>query len=222
MAPLMSICVDMRPFRERLKEAAKHIGVEYSQTAIARSLGISKQTVDQWMAEVRPSAEMIYLIADKWKVEPRWLQIEQGEMVAHPSAKADLGPDEQILLTRFRSSDPRWQIAIKYLAYVATEEQLEVASEVNMIIAKALGKHPRDIKPIGDTRMREILQKSPQGFPPKGPTNPKPGQRAMSVAAPESLPPIKRGANERNQNQRMEEPRHDPSSRKTARASKRR
>lgn len=87
----MSISTDMSPFRDRLKLAAKHAGVEYSQTAIAQSLGVSKQTVDQWMGDGRPSAEMIYLIADKWKVSPRWLQLDQGEML--PTATTDGKPN---------------------------------------------------------------------------------------------------------------------------------
>jgi transcriptional regulator with XRE-family HTH domain len=78
-------------FRDRLRLAAKHAGVEYSQTAIAKSLKrVGKQTVDRWMADGMPSAEMLYHIADTWKVNPRWLAVEQGDMIVAPIADAKL------------------------------------------------------------------------------------------------------------------------------------
>lgn len=75
----------MQPFRDRLKLAAEHAKVEYSQTAIARSLGLArKQTVDRWMGDGAPSPKMLSLIADAWKVELRWLATGEGGML--PSA----------------------------------------------------------------------------------------------------------------------------------------
>lgn len=66
-------------FRDRFKLAAKHAGVEYSQTAIALSLDLErKQTVDRWMGDGLPSVKMLYRIADKWGVDPRWLGTGEG------------------------------------------------------------------------------------------------------------------------------------------------
>lgn len=99
----VSIFADMRPFRDRLKEAATHAGVPYGQTAIAKSLGVSKQTVDQWMDKGRPTPEYIYLIADKWRVNPRWLATEQGEMTDGRSAaqQRPLSTREEIAIELF-------------------------------------------------------------------------------------------------------------------------
>lgn len=67
-------------FRDRLKLAAKHAGVEYGQTAIAISLDLKrKQTVDRWMGDGMPSVKMLYRIADKWDVDPRWLGTGRGD-----------------------------------------------------------------------------------------------------------------------------------------------
>lgn len=77
----------MRPFKDRLKEAAAKAGIEYKPTPIAKSLGISKQTAFQWMDKGRPTPENIFLIADKWGFNPRWLAIEEGPMRLEAAAK---------------------------------------------------------------------------------------------------------------------------------------
>lgn len=78
----MSRSVDkMRPFSARLKEAAEHVGLEFGQTAIARSLGVNKQTVDRWFNDGIPKPDHLYLIEDKWNVSARWLAREEGPMV---------------------------------------------------------------------------------------------------------------------------------------------
>ena len=71
----------MRPFNERLRDAATYAGVEYSQTVIANSLGIKKQTVDRWFSGYEPRPAMIFHIADRWGVDARWLATEEGEMI---------------------------------------------------------------------------------------------------------------------------------------------
>lgn len=91
----------MSTFKERLKQAADYAGVEFAQTAIARSLGItSRQTVDMWMTGSVPRHEMIVHIATTWKVDPVWLGSGQGEML--PSPPPDLSPPERELLQIFR------------------------------------------------------------------------------------------------------------------------
>lgn len=71
----------MRPFNERLREAAAYASVEYSQTAIANSLGIRKQTVDRWFSGYEPRPAMLFHMADRWGVDARWLATEEGEMI---------------------------------------------------------------------------------------------------------------------------------------------
>lgn len=72
----------MTYFLERLQLAAEYAGVQFSQTAIARSLGIRrKQTVDRWFQGSEPRALMIFHIADTWGVSARWLATGVGDMV---------------------------------------------------------------------------------------------------------------------------------------------
>ena len=68
-------------FAERLQKAAAHAQVRWGQTDVARSLGISKQTVDRWFNGGEPKPAQLYLIADKWGVDPRWLATEKGQML---------------------------------------------------------------------------------------------------------------------------------------------
>lgn len=120
----MSICADMRPFRERLKEAAKHAGVPYGQTAIARALGVSKQTVDQWMDKGRPTPEMIFRIADAWGVSPRWLAIEDGQMVA--KADGSLSAREEMVVLLFRGLTKEQQRELVLETNAAVQGNLEI------------------------------------------------------------------------------------------------
>jgi transcriptional regulator with XRE-family HTH domain len=162
----MSRYVDMRPFRERLKEAAKHACVEYGQTAIAKSLGVSKQTVDQWMAAGRPTPETIFVIADKWNVSARWLATEVGPMVvARPemttSESIALPSDELELLSNYRQADGRWKLALRLLAALGTEQQVEVATDVNVIIARVLRKKPSDLRYASNERVAAAYGDAP-------------------------------------------------------------
>src|SRR3954462_12797494 len=67
----MSIFADNMPFNERLREAARHAGVDWSQTAVAKALGYTKQTVDRWFGTGEPKPAQIFNIADRWNVDPR-------------------------------------------------------------------------------------------------------------------------------------------------------
>lgn len=104
----------MRPFADRLREAAAYAGIEYSQTAIAKSLGISKQTVDRWFSGGEPRPIMIFHIADRWKVDPRWLATDEGSMFPRYPASA-LTTQELELLERYRQADPQWKRSLSML-----------------------------------------------------------------------------------------------------------
>lgn len=162
----VSISTDMRPFRDRLREAAKHFGVEYGQTAIARALSVPKQTVDQWMGNSAPSAQMVFHIADKWAgLSPRWLALEEGPMILGQS-RAAIGaplvePDEVQLIMRYRAADARWKLALKLLAGLADEDQVQAATDINVIIARILGVKAKDLKYPTDKEVEAKL-----GLPP--------------------------------------------------------
>lgn len=144
-------------FRERLEEAAGRQG----PTAIGDLLGISKQTVHRWMKGAEPSLETLFQVADKLNVDPRWLATGHGAKRPAAPQTSGLGPSEADLLARYRGSDPRWQLAIRLLSYVATEEQGEVAHDVNMVLARVFGKSPRDIKFISDERAAAAIGQAP-------------------------------------------------------------
>ncbi len=107
----------MEPFRERLKKAAAYAGVDYSQTAIARSLGINKQTVDRWMGDGEPRPAMIFHIADTWHVDARWLATGDGNISPDPSGPgAALTVEELDLLRRYRKAPARSRTSILAVA----------------------------------------------------------------------------------------------------------
>lgn len=162
----LSLFADMAgDFHERLKRAADHAKVEYSQTAIAKELDVSKQTVDQWMAGSLPRAGVIYRMADKWGLNPRWLATGQGSMLG-PSdaivADTSLETHERELLARYRAADPRWQLSLRLLAALAVEDQIEAATDVNMVVARIMGKKPADVRYVSNERVRQAFGDVPQ------------------------------------------------------------
>jgi hypothetical protein len=108
----------MRPFRDRLRKAAAYAEVDYSPTAIGKSLGIAKQTVHPWMRAGEPRAEIIFRIADLWKVNARWLATEKGAMVRE-TPSAGLTRDEHEILRRYRAAGPQWRQALRLMAKAA-------------------------------------------------------------------------------------------------------
>lgn len=102
-------------FRDRLKRAAEYAGVEYSQTAIAKSLGVQKQTVDRWMDASEPRPSMVFHIADTWNVSARWLATGSGDIAPLPPGQG-LSAEERELITHIRTSkDPQWK-ALRLMA----------------------------------------------------------------------------------------------------------
>jgi transcriptional regulator with XRE-family HTH domain len=155
-------------FSDRLKTAAGHAKVEYSQTAIARSLGESKQKVDRWFGKGEPSPAALFNIADRWGVDARWLATGKGDMLGRQVPQG-LPAHEEELLERYRGAAPLWRLALQLLSSLAVEDQAEAASDVNVVLARIFGKKPQDVRPIGNQRMRDILKSSAQGWPPREP-----------------------------------------------------
>ncbi len=108
-------------FSDRLKAAARHAEVEWSQTAVARSLGYSKQTVDRWFGSGEPKAAQVFAIADRWKVDARWLATGQGDMVKQETEATARDAREEMLLLLFRGLTP--------------EQQREQALEINALVS---------------------------------------------------------------------------------------
>lgn len=166
--PLMSKKMDSGDFGERLLKAAKHAGVVYSQQALGTFLGTDRRKVDVWMKGGLPRADTLFDMADKFGVDPRWFATGEGDPVRKPAAPGgELEAHEADLIGRYRSAEPRWRLALQLLASVAVDDQIEAATDVNMVMARIFGKRPRELRPVGDSKMREILKKSPQGWPPR-------------------------------------------------------
>lgn len=147
-------------FKERLQKAAAHARVAWGQTAVANSLGLAKQTVDRWFSGGEPKPAQLYVIADKWGVDPRWLATEKGQMLQGPAQGNGLLPAEAALLTQYRHADPRWQLALRLLAGLAVEDQLEAATDVNVIVARLVGMKPKDLRYPADTEVAKKLGKA--------------------------------------------------------------
>ena len=102
-------------FQSRFQEAAAYAGVEFSPTAIGRSLGVSKQTAQYWMTTGEPKAAMIFRIADTWTVDARWLATGQGTMLPPPGGPG-LSSDEIEMIRRYRKAEPRTRLSILAVA----------------------------------------------------------------------------------------------------------
>lgn len=102
-------------FQSRFQEAAAYAGVEFSPTAIGRSLGVSKQTAQYWMTTGEPKAAMVFRIADTWTVDARWLATGQGTMLPPPGGPG-LSADEIEMIRRYRKAEPRTRASILAVA----------------------------------------------------------------------------------------------------------
>lgn len=153
-------CFADMTFKDRLQKAAAHAKVNWGQTAIAASLGFRKQTVDRWFDTGEPKPEQLFVIADKWKVDARWLATGRGQMLAAGTGST-LAAHEEELMARYRDADPRWQLSLRLLAALATEEQIEASTDVNMVIARIFGKKPSDLRYPSDTKVRAFKGDAP-------------------------------------------------------------
>lgn len=152
----VSTSLDVRPFKERLREAAQIAKVEYRPTAIANSLGISKQTVHQWMDKGRPTPENIFLIADKWALSPRWVALEEGPVKSEKPAVAQIeSPEITRLILAFG-----WLTKKQKKTRLA---ELEADALTNKTFAKELGAVDFEFK--SDQEMLDHLLRGGD-FPP--------------------------------------------------------
>lgn len=113
------MCTELRTmgltFQLRFQEAASYAGIEFSPTAIGRSLGVSKQTAQYWMTTGEPKAAMVFRIADTWTVDARWLATGQGTMLPPPGGQG-LSADEVEMIRRYRKAEPRSRASILAVA----------------------------------------------------------------------------------------------------------
>jgi transcriptional regulator with XRE-family HTH domain len=98
------------------------------QSAIANSLGISKQTVSYWFRqEGLPGVEHLQLIEERWRINGRWLVTGEGAMLDAPSGE-NLTAEERDLVKNYRLSTPRIRRAIAEMARAARKSIVTVGA----------------------------------------------------------------------------------------------
>lgn len=149
-----------RTFAERFRAAVEHARLPWSQTKLQEALGYSKQHIQNWMNGSAPRSHTMADLAAKLNVRLEWLSTGQHPMQPAPM-ESDLSPVEMQLISQYRRADPRWQLSLRLLAALATEYQIEAATDVNVVIARILGKSPRDIRPPTDKYVASKLGDAP-------------------------------------------------------------
>lgn len=105
-------------FIDRLVQAAKHAGVGERQSDIAASLQVKRQTVNRWFViGGTPEADLMFHIANRYGVDPKWLKSGDGTMLAEPSE--ELPADERELLRNYRSATTKVREVIRSMARAA-------------------------------------------------------------------------------------------------------
>lgn len=123
-------------FNERLQKAAAYAKVRWSQSEVARSLGLKKQTVDRWFDTGEPKPAQIFMIADKWKVDARWLATGEGDMLegSRGGAERDRTAKEEIVLYLYNGLFSHQQLRLL--------TGLRALFQANQIVRKELGQKP--------------------------------------------------------------------------------
>lgn len=75
--------------------------------------------------------------------------------------ESELTADERALIARYRQADPRWQLSLRLLAALATEDQIEAATDVNVVIARIMGKKPAEVRYASNEAVAEAFGKAP-------------------------------------------------------------
>jgi transcriptional regulator with XRE-family HTH domain len=102
-------------FTERLQKAAEHAGVRWTQTEVARSLNVSRQTVFQWFHGTVPEFPAIAHIARTWKVDPSWLASGDGDIAVSASV-VGLSREEKDIVKFYRNAPPARRKALYDMA----------------------------------------------------------------------------------------------------------
>ena len=118
----------MTPFSERLVQAARYAGVPDTQAAIAKALGLKRQTVNHWFTSGEPTAENLLEIASKWAVSAEWLRSGEGDMLPPPAP--ELPPDERELLRSYRAATPQTRQLLRTMARAARKSVVTIAAVI--------------------------------------------------------------------------------------------
>lgn len=152
-------------FSDRLRQACDRAKppIEWGPTPVGNAVGVSKQTAGRWMGKGQPAADTLFQIADKLSAagvpepycDPRWLATGKEQ-----TKLASEDPVVDQLVTQYHRADPRWQLSIRLLSALAVEDQLVIAGDVNMVVARILGMKPKDLRYPSDEVVGKKLGKA--------------------------------------------------------------
>ena len=130
-------------FKDRLEKAATHAGVPVKQAAIARFLGLPKQTIHQWFNGTTPEPRFSNDAAVKFKVNPIWFATGEGDMIPKP-AETGLSTDEREIIRAYRNAQPQRRKALydiaKALGKTVVVGMLSIPLQINDAQADGLHK----------------------------------------------------------------------------------
>lgn len=119
-------------FRERLQQAAKWAGVGDSQSSIASSLRLNRQTINRWFQGGEPNAELLLHVARSWGVDAEWLKSGKGDML--PPAD-ELPTDEMELLRDYRKASMQTRQQIRTMVRALRKSMIAIAMVVPPLLA---------------------------------------------------------------------------------------
>lgn len=123
----------MIKFSERLLQAARYAGVGESQAAIAKDLGLDRQTVNHWFRnDATPGADNLALVQKKWGVNAEWLRSGDGGMLASPDA---LPEDEVELLKDYRRASTQTREHIRTVVRALRKSVVTLAAVIPPLMA---------------------------------------------------------------------------------------
>lgn len=134
--------IDLTTVGLRIRHARKELR-KLTQPKLAAAAGIKQPSLSELeTGETKEvSGPVLIALAKALQVRPEWLL--WGEMPIEMDDMGALAQDERQLVADYRSSSERWKISLRYMASLrADNEQEEVASGVNVLLAKILGGRP--------------------------------------------------------------------------------
>jgi transcriptional regulator with XRE-family HTH domain len=120
-------------FTERLQKAAEHAGVRWTQTEVARSLTVSRQTVFQWFHGTVPEFPMIAHIARTWRIDPSWLGGGVGDMTGSANV-VGLSSEEKDIVKFYRNAPPARRKALYDMAKALSKSVVVMALTIPALI----------------------------------------------------------------------------------------